>query len=146
MNKVLQNYYLDAYGREIYNNIYDFSAQHVYPTVQERDLNHRWDKDIWNGIASIGLAGWLIPEEYGGQGGTCLNAAYAFEALIAGSGEIGLGISLGAHSVIGVLPIVLFGSEEQKKKYLPGLASGKLIAGCGLTEPNSGSDAAALRT
>ena len=143
---MLANYYLDADGHEVYSNIYDFSVQRVYPTAQERDLNHRWDRDLWKELSSIGLAGLLIPEKYGGQGSSCLNSAYAFEALASGSGDIGIGISLGAHSVIGNLPIVLFGSEKQKQKYLPKLASGEFISGWGLTEPNSGSDAASLRT
>ncbi|NDE62079.1 MAG: acyl-CoA dehydrogenase, partial [Cyclobacteriaceae bacterium] len=87
-----------------------------------------------------------LPTEYGGQGASCLQSCHAMEALALGSIDGGFGLSWGAHMIIGALPIALNGSEEQKKKYLPKLASGEWMGGLGLTEAASGSDAAGLLT
>ena len=90
----------------------------------------------------MGLLGLSIPEEYGGQGASCLMTCVGHEAFAEGSSDGGLTLALGAHAIIGAMPIVLCGTEEQKKKYLPKIATGEWIAGLGLTEPSSGSDAA----
>lgn len=91
----------------------------------------------------LGLLGADVPEEYGGLGLDKISSALITEKFSrAGS----FSLSYGAHVGIGSLPIVFFGSEEQKKKYLPGLASGEKIAAYALTEPGSGSDALGAKT
>ncbi len=143
---MLPSPYLAPEDADFYNSNYNFARERIHPTVCERDQAHRWDKNLWEEIAATGVAGLLVPEQYGGQGGNCLQSAHAMEALVAGSGDNGLFLSVGAHAVIGTMPIVLFGTEEQKERYLPRLASGEWISAWGMTEPDSGSDAAGLRT
>ncbi len=131
---------------ELYDTVKTFAMQNVYPSVQERDKNQRWDKEIWHKTSKIGLQGILIPQEYGGQGGSCLQLVQAAEAFCYGGGDGGLTLSIGATMTIGTLPIIIFGTEEQKKKYLPKIASGEYITSFGLTEASSGSDAASMLT
>lgn len=119
-----------------------FAVEHVRPSVESRDAEERWDADIWSKMAAMGLLGLPFPVEYGGQGAGCLDTVLATEAFAEGSADGGLTLSWGAHSIIGSMPIVLCGTEEQKRRYLPALASGRMIAGLALTEPGSGSDAA----
>lgn len=92
---------------------------------------------------NLGLLGLAIPEEYGGSGMDLVTSSHATEVLGAGHG---LSVTLGAHTGIGTLPILYYGTEEQRHKYLPKLATGELKASYCLTEPGSGSDAMAART
>lgn len=119
-----------------------FARSTIYPSAEERDRESRWDFDLWKKMGEVGLLGLSIPEEYGGQGASCLMTSVAHEAFMEGSKDGGLTLALGAHAIIGAMPIVLCGTEEQKKKYLPKIATGEWTAGLGLTEPSSGSDAA----
>ncbi len=122
--------------------VYRFAVEHVRPSVESRDSESRWDPEIWSKMAEMGLLGLPFPTEYGGQGAGCLDTVLATEAFAEGSTDGGLTLAWGAHSIIGSMPIVLCGTEEQKRRYLPELASGRMIAGLALTEPGSGSDAA----
>lgn len=131
-------------AKDFYESVKSFSQQQILPGVEDRDENAVWSDGLWKKMGSMGLNGISIPEQYGGQGSNCLQCCIASEALAAGAADGGLGLAWGAHTIIGTLPIVLFGTEEQKKKYLPKLATGEWIAGLGLTEPGSGSDAAGL--
>ncbi|TGK06985.1 acyl-CoA dehydrogenase [Leptospira semungkisensis] len=140
------NPYLSSSDLEFYENVKDFAKERVLPSVEERDETSTWGDSIWKEMGGMGLLGIPVPEEYGGQGGTCLQCCIAQEAFNAGSLDGGFGLSWGAHMIIGTLPILFQGTEAQKKKYLPKLASGEWIAGLGLTEPDSGSDAAAMNT
>ncbi|MCB1144397.1 MAG: acyl-CoA dehydrogenase family protein [Leptospiraceae bacterium] len=133
---------IDRETLEFKKSIFDFARKYVYPSAEERDLSGTWDPEIWKKMGEIGLTGLSIPEEYGGQGADCFTTSLAHEAFAEGSMDGGVTLALGAHAIIGAMPLVLCGSEFQKKKYLPDLASGKKIAGLGLTEPGSGSDAA----
>ena len=91
----------------------------------------------------MGLLGHDVPEEYGGLGGDKTSSSLITEA----ASRLGsFAVSFGAHVGIGTMPIVLFGTLEQRKKYLPKLASGEMIAAYALTEPSSGSDALAAKT
>lgn len=90
-------------------------------------------------LASLGAFGLQIPEEYGGLGMN--NTQYGRMVELVGRHDLGVGIVLGAHQSIGFKGILLFGNEAQKRKYLPDLATGKVIAAYCLTEPGSGSDA-----
>lgn len=127
---------------EFKNIVKDFAKKEVLPSAEERDLNGFWDHSIWMKMGEMGLLGLPIPQEYGGQGGSCLLNCLATEGFAEGGMDGGLTLAWGAHSIIGCMPIVLCGTEAQKKKYLPKLATGEWTAGLGLTEPSSGSDAA----
>jgi alkylation response protein AidB-like acyl-CoA dehydrogenase len=87
-----------------------------------------------------------IPEEYGGSGGSIIDCCLVNEALGEGGRDGGLGLSLGAHWVIGTVPIWLHGTEEQKRRYLPGLSDGSLMGAWASTEPEAGSDSGAIKT
>ena len=127
---------------EFKDSVRDFARTEVAPSTEERDLNGTWDPEIWKKMGKMGLLGLSTPEEYGGSGADCLTTSIAHEAFAEGSNDGGVTLSLGAHAIIGTMPIALLGTEEQKKKYLPKLATGEWTGGLGLTEPGSGSDAA----
>src|SRR5262245_20149461 len=95
-------------------------------------------------MAELGLMGMTIPEEYGGGGTDTLSYAIAIEELTRVDSSVA--ITVAAHHSLGTLPIWLFGTEEQKRQWLPELASGRRLAAFGLTEPDAGSDAGATRT
>src|SRR4029434_8863893 len=94
-------------------------------------------------LAELGLMGIPIPEEHGGAGGDTLAYAIAIEELTRGDSSVA--ITVAAHTSLGTMPIYLFGSDEQKERWLPDLASGRKLGAFGLTEPDAGSDAGATR-
>jgi len=124
----------------------EFARDVIAPGAAERDREGRFDRAVWDKLAAAGLIGLPISEEWGGSGGSILDCCLANEALAYGGRDGGLGLSLGAHWVIGTVPIWLHGSEELKRRWLPGLCDGSLIGAWASTEPEAGSDAAALRT
>ncbi len=136
------NFSLPDDTMEFRDRILDFARREIRPSAEERDLSEKWDPALWKKMGDIGLLGLCHPEEYGGQGASCLTTTVATEAFAQGSADGGLTLAWGAHTVIGTMPIVLCGTEDQKRRYLPKLASGEWTAGLGLTEPGSGSDAA----
>ncbi|MGE9018278.1 acyl-CoA dehydrogenase family protein [Leptospira interrogans] len=140
------NPYIKDEDLDFYNTVKEFAKEKILPSVEQRDEDCTWDNELWKEMGSIGLLGIPIPEEYGGQGGNCFQCCLAQEAFNAGSLDSGFGLSWGAHMIIGSLPILFQGTEIQKNKYLPKLVNGEWIAGLGLTEPDSGSDAAGMRT
>lgn len=117
----------------------DFVVNEVIPQVEHLE-NHEFDRSVklLKQAGELGLLGAEVPEEYGGLGLDKVSSALIAEKMARAGG---FSISHGAHVGIGSLPIVLFGNEEQKQKYLPSLAMGELIAAYALTEPGSGSDA-----
>ncbi|NLL19579.1 MAG: acyl-CoA dehydrogenase [Clostridia bacterium] len=123
-----------------------FAREEVLPSVEHRDETGSWDPELWRKIGELGLCGLPIPEEYGGSGTDAVTSLLAYEAFTKGSKDPGLYLSLGAHLFICTVPLWLHGSEEQKRKYLPKLASGEWVGALGLTEPNAGSDAAGIET
>ncbi|XP_075050553.1 very long-chain specific acyl-CoA dehydrogenase, mitochondrial [Mixophyes fleayi] len=112
------------------------------PTLND-DLQRVDDKSL-SGLKELGAFGLQVPAELGGMG--LNNTQYARLVEIVGLHDLGVGITLGAHQSIGFKGILLYGTDEQKKKYLPRLASGETVAAFCLTEPSSGSDAASIRT
>jgi alkylation response protein AidB-like acyl-CoA dehydrogenase len=118
----------------------------IAPGAAERDQKGQWDPAVWKGLAAAGVPGMPIPEEYGGSGGSIIDCCLVNEALGQGGRDGGLGLSLGAHWVIGTVPIWLHGTEEQKRRYLPGLCDGSLIGAWASTEPEAGSDSTAIKT
>ncbi|MFD2208393.1 acyl-CoA dehydrogenase family protein [Virgibacillus halophilus] len=122
----------------------DFVAGKVLPVIDKLE-NHEFEYsvDLLKKAGELGLLGVDVPEEYGGLGLDKTSSSVVTEKI---SRAGGFSISHGAHVGIGSLPIVFFGNEEQKKKYLPKLASGELLAAYALTEPGSGSDALGAKT
>ena len=100
----------------------------------------------WTAMGGYGLLGLPFPEEYGGSGASAVDTCLAAEALGRAGVDAGTTLSMGAHTILCGVPIWKLGTEAQKRRYLPGLASGDLIGGFCLTEPGSGSDAAAMAT
>jgi len=127
-------------------SVIEFAQKEIMPGAAERDEESRFDRDVWDKAAEFGLMGLPYPEEYGGSGASVFETGLAGEALGYGGLDAGFCLSWGAHVVIGGIPIWQLGTEEQKKKYLPKIASGEWITGLGLTEPEAGSDAAGLLT
>ena len=127
-------------------SVFEWARASVAPGAAERDREGRWDPDVWKSFADFGLAGLPIPEEYGGAGGSVIDCCLANEAIAEGGHDGGFNLSLGAHWVIGSVPIWLHGTEEQKKRYLPSLCDGTFIGAWASTEPEAGSDSAGLRT
>lgn len=136
------NFALPADVVEFGEAVKQFAIDHVQPSAEERDLTEAWSPEIWRKMGEMGLLGLCFPEEYGGQGADCLTTTYATEKFAEGAHDGGLALAWGAHTIIGSMPIVLCGTEEQKRRFVPKLATGEFTAGLGLTEPGSGSDAA----
>jgi short/branched chain acyl-CoA dehydrogenase len=122
----------------------EFAEQKVAPVAEELDREHRFPYELVAEAAELGLMGMTIPEEYGGGGTDTVSYAIAVEELTRVDSSVA--ITVAAHHSLGTLPIWNFGSEEQKRQWLPELASGKKLAAFGLTEPGAGSDAGATRT
>jgi alkylation response protein AidB-like acyl-CoA dehydrogenase len=121
-----------------------FALEQVAPVAEELDREKRFPYELVAELAELGFMGMTIPEEYGGGGTDTLAYALAVEELARVDSSVA--ITVAAHHSLGTLPIWYFGDEEQKRRWLPDLASGRKLAAFGLTEPNAGSDAGATRT
>jgi short/branched chain acyl-CoA dehydrogenase len=121
-----------------------FALERVAPVAEELDREKRFPYEIVGELAELGLMGMTIREEYGGGGTDTLAYAIAIEELTRIDSSVA--ITVAAHHSLGTLPIYYFGTEEQKRRWLPDLASGRKLAAFGLTEPGAGSDAGATRT
>ena len=119
------------------------AREKIRPVRAELDATEQFPWQIMNILAEAGLFGVYIPEEYGGTGGGVFDNCLAIEKL--GEACIGVATSFAA-SGLGAYPILLYGSEEIKHKYLPQIASGKRLAAFGLTEPGAGSDVSGIQT
>ena len=125
--------------------VHDFAAHEVRPLAAEMDDKAEFNAAAVRKMGPIGLLGLIIPEKYGGADVDPISAAIAIEELGWACG--GTALTIAAHNGLGCAPIVLFGSEEQKQRWLPGLASGEPGLGTpALTEPDAGSDLAGIRT
>jgi len=122
----------------------DFMDQEIAPKAAEIDRTDQFPHWAIGKMAEMGLMGIVFPEEYGGAGGDYLMYAIAMEELARVSGSVAL--ILAAHVSLGTYPIYAFGTDAQKKKYLPDLTSGRKLGAFGLTEPGAGSDAGGTRT
>jgi alkylation response protein AidB-like acyl-CoA dehydrogenase len=122
----------------------DFAEREVAPVIHRFDEAHEFPHEIFTKLAATGLMGALVPEEYGGAGLDYVSYALAVEELNRVDGSVG--ITMWAHNSLCTNHITLFGSPAQKAHYLPRLARGEALGAWGLTEPGSGSDAAAMRS
>ena len=128
----------------IRDTVREFARERVAPVAAELDRESRFPYELVAEMASLGLMGIPIPEEHGGAGGDTVSYAIAIEELTRVDSSVA--ITVAAHTSLGTMPILLFGSEEQRREWLPRLASGEALAAFGLTEPGAGSDAGATRT
>ena len=138
------NFDLSPEHELIRDTVRAFAVEKVAPVAEELDREHRFPYELVAEMADLGLMGIPIPDEYGGGGGDTLSYAIAVEELTRIDSSVA--ITVAAHTSLGTMPIFLFGSEEQKREWLPDLASGRRLAAFGLTEPGAGSDAGATRT
>ncbi|QNG19677.1 acyl-CoA dehydrogenase [Rhodococcus triatomae] len=122
----------------------DFARTVVAPVAAEHDAAHTFPYEVVAGMGELGLFGLPIPEEYGGQGGDYFALCLALEEL--GKVDQSVAITLEAGVSLGAMPILRFGTEEQKRTWLPQLASGRALGAFGLTEPGAGSDASGTKT
>lgn len=128
----------------IRKTVRDFAERVIKPVARELDENEQFSEEITEQMGELGLFGMCSPEEYGGQKMDILSYIIAVEELARVDGS--QAATLAAHNSLGIAPILEFGTEEQKKKYLPGLCSGKELWAFGLTEPEAGSDSRATKT
>ncbi len=119
------------------------AREKIKPVAAEHDEKEKFPWEIMKILAQSDLCGVYIPQEYGGLGGGVFELALVTEELSSACGGIAVCF---AATGLGTYPIILFGNEEQKKKYLPDIASGKKLAAFGLTEASAGSDAGAIKT
>ena len=124
----------------------DFAEKEVAPNIAKWDAAAYFPTDLVPKMGDLGLFGLVVPEEYGGagEGGDFTSLCVAIEEL--GRVDQSIGITLSAGVGLGINPILTYGTDEQKQRFLPDLVAGRTLAGFGLTEPEAGSDAAATRT
>jgi butyryl-CoA dehydrogenase len=137
------NYFFTEEQEMIRDTAREIAEKRIVPVRAELDEKGEFPNEIMKVCAESDLFGLYIPEEYGGLGGGCLENCIAVEEL--SQACIGVSVSF-AGSGLGAYPILLCGSDEQKKKYLPDIAAGKKLAAFGLTEANAGSDAGGIQT
>ena len=126
------------------NMVADFARSEIEPIARELDRESRFPKDIITKMGDLGLMGIPVPEQYGGAGMDTV--AYAAAIMELAKADASVAITVAAHTSLGTMPIVLSGSQEQKNKYIPKLASGEMLGAFGLTEPDAGSDAGSTKT
>ncbi len=130
--------------RQIRDMARDFARERLMPGAAERDRQSRFPREELREMGQLGFLGMLVPEAYSGAETGAVAYALALEEIAAGDGPCSTIMSV--HNSVGCLPILNFGTEEQKQRFLPKLASGEWIGGFALTEPQAGSDASNLKT
>jgi len=130
--------------REIQELARGFAAREIEPNAAEWDREHRFPRDVFAQLAELGLMGTCIPEEYGGAGADFLSYILVLEEL--SRADAGVGVTVAVHTSAVTLPLLAFGTDEQKSRFVPPLARGEHLGAFALTEPEAGSDAGALRT
>lgn len=130
--------------REIAGVARQFAQERLLPFAADWDREHRFPAEALAEMGELGFLGMLVPEQWGGCDTGYLTYALALEEIAAGDGACSTIMSV--HNSVGCAPILRFGTDEQKQRFLPTLASGQQIGGFALTEPHAGSDAGSLRT
>ncbi|MET3935299.1 acyl-CoA dehydrogenase family protein [Arthrobacter sp. OAP107] len=130
--------------QDLSKTVREFADEVVAPVSTKHDEEHSFPYEVVSQMADMGLFGLPFPEEYGGMGGDYFALALALEQL--GRVDQSVAITLEAGVSLGAMPVYRFGTEAQKQEWLPLLASGKALAGFGLTEPEAGSDAGGTKT
>jgi alkylation response protein AidB-like acyl-CoA dehydrogenase len=130
--------------REIQALTREFAQAEIEPHAATWDREHRFPRELYPRLAELGLLGVCIPEEYGGAGADFLSYILVLEEL--SRADAGVGVTVAVHTSAATLPILTFGTEEQRSRFVPPLARGEVLGAFALTEPESGSDAGSLRT
>ncbi|MBT2595358.1 acyl-CoA dehydrogenase family protein [Arthrobacter sp. ISL-72] len=130
--------------QDLSNTVREFADEVVAPVSTRHDEEHSFPYEVVKQMADMGLFGLPFPEEFGGMGGDYFALALALEQL--GRVDQSVAITLEAGVSLGAMPVYRFGTDAQKQEWLPSLASGKALAGFGLTEPEAGSDAGGTKT
>jgi alkylation response protein AidB-like acyl-CoA dehydrogenase len=138
------NYELGEEQELVRSTVREFAETRVAPVAEELDRESRFPYELVAELAELGLMGMPFPEEYGGAGADTVSYAIAIEELTRVDSSVA--ITVAAHTSLGTMPIYLYGTEEQKREWLPRLTSGQGLAAFGLTEPGAGSDAGATLT
>jgi len=128
------------------DSVYRYAKKMIAPLVEEADLKSEFSMEVWKKLGAMGLLGLPFPEELGGSGADVVTCCLSGEALGHAGVDQGHLLALGAHTYLCADTIYKNATDEQKKKYIPKLASGEWIGCMGLTEPGSGSDAASMST
>jgi len=142
----VSSFELSPEHQQFRSSVREFARAEIAPHAAQWDKDHYFPTDVVHKMGALGLFGLTSPEEFGGAGddGDFTSLCVAIEEI--GRVDQSMGITLEAAVGLGINPILRFGTEEQKKEWLPDLVAGRTLAGFGLTEPGSGSDAAATRT
>jgi alkylation response protein AidB-like acyl-CoA dehydrogenase len=135
---------LSAEQREIQALAREFAQAEIEPHAAEWDREHRFPRELYAKLAELGLMGVCVPEEYGGAGADFLSYILVLEEL--SRADAGVGVTVAVHTSAATLPILTFGTEEQKARFVPPLARGEVLGAFALTEAEAGSDAGSLRT
>jgi alkylation response protein AidB-like acyl-CoA dehydrogenase len=122
----------------------DFVQQEVEPHAAEWDREHRFPRELFAKLADLGLMGACVPDEYGGAGADFLAYILVLEEL--SRGDAGVGVTVAVHTSAVTLPLLAFGTDEQRSRFVPPLARGEHLGAFCLTEPEAGSDAGSIRT
>ena len=138
------NFDLGETADMIRDTVMTFASDHVAPLAAEVDRTDKFPRHLWPMMGELGLHGITVEEEHGGAGMGYLEHAVAMEEVSRASGSVGL--SYGAHSNLCVNQIRRCGSDEQKRRYLPGLISGEHVGALAMSEPGAGSDVVSMRT
>jgi alkylation response protein AidB-like acyl-CoA dehydrogenase len=135
---------LTAEQRAIQTLAREFAEGEIAPHAAVWDREHRFPVEVVAKLGQLGLMGVCVPEELGGAGSDFLSYVLVLEEL--SRGDAGVGVTVAVHTSAATLPILAFGSDDQKQRFVPPLASGAVIGAFALTEPDSGSDAGSIRT
>ncbi|HSC92312.1 MAG TPA: acyl-CoA dehydrogenase family protein [Gaiellaceae bacterium] len=130
--------------REIQALAREFADAEIRPHAGRWDREHHFPRELYGKLAELGLMGTCVPEEYGGAGTDFLSYILVLEEL--SRADAGVGVTVAVHTSAVTLPLLAFGTEEQRARFVPPLARGELIGSFALTEPEAGSDAGSLRT
>ena len=130
--------------QQIADAVRAFAQERLKPFAEQWDKEHRFPKEAIEEMAELGLFGMLVPEQWGGSDTGYVAYAMALEEIAAGDGACSTIMSV--HNSVGCVPILRFGSEQQKEQFLTPLASGAMLGAFALTEPQAGSDASSLKT
>lgn len=141
---MFMNFDLTSEQNMILKTIREFAIEEVEPGALERDRTKQFPLEVFRKMADLGLMGLPFPEEYGGAGADTISFAIVTEELSKACASTG--ITYSAHISLGGAPLYLFGSEDQKQKYLVPICTGESFGAFGLTEPSAGSDAGGTRT
>src|ERR671926_572207 len=130
--------------REIQALAREVAKEKIEPHAAEWDRDHRFPRELFTELAELGLMGACVPEEYGGAGADFLSYILVLEEL--SRADAGVGVTVAVHTSAVTLPILRFGTDEQRSRFVPPLARGETLGAFALTEPEAGSDAGSLRT